>query len=44
MQQTGVNVGDVNGSEWEVEWFDEDAETAHKVGEGTGLDTFPTLA
>ena len=31
---TDVNVGDVSGSEWEVEWFDEDAEQAQKVGQG----------
>ena len=37
MQQTDLHVGDVDGSEWEVEWFDEDAEKASKVGIGIGF-------
>lgn len=32
MQQNEVHIGDVDGREWEVEWFDEDAEKASKVG------------
>lgn len=32
VQQNEVHVGDVDGHEWEVEWFDEDAEKASKVG------------
>lgn len=28
---TELNVNEVNGSEWEVEWFDEDAEKAHNA-------------
>lgn len=31
---TELNVNEVNGSEWEVEWFDEDAEKAHNVSQG----------
>ena len=32
VQQNDIHVGDVDGHEWEVEWFDEDAEKASKVG------------
>lgn len=31
VQQSDVHLGDVDGHEWEVEWFDEDAEKASKV-------------